>query len=271
MTRFLNILFVFGVVAFWIVMNGQLVMRELDVRGQEGYQRGVREYLGAQLRRERWMGIYRKNRKIGYTGLIVEKIFSDDGDQHKMSLETELTVDLFGKGQLIRLDGEVYTDLQMLPETLVLDVQIEDGHFHLTGRRDEDRFVIRVSSGKLKLFELPLPLRELSLTNGLTIDLPVSGLEVGQSFTLSVFNPILFQDAGQATITVEEKTRRRLTSGLRVDCFRLTTKFQGQSSDSWVTADGEVIRQEVPHLGIILVQEPKETAQFPRRAKPSRD
>ena len=267
MARFLNILFVIGVVLFWVLMNGKLVMRELEIRSQETYQRGVREYLGPKLHRERWMGIYRNNRKIGHTGLIFDKQLSEEGDRHKMAIETDITVDLFGKGKLITVEGEVYTDVDMIPESLALDVHIDEGMFQIRGKRKEGKFVIRISSGGTKLFEIPLPLREFSLTNGLTVDLPVSGFEVGQSFTVSVFNPILFQDGGLATITVEEKTTRRMTSGLKVDCFRLSTKFQGQSSNSWVTADGEVIRQEVPQLGIVLVQEPKKTARFLRLAR----
>ena len=276
-------LFVVGVVAFWVVMNGQLVLREIDTRNQEVYQRGVSAYLGPQLRRERWMSIFRKNRKIGYTGLVFEKIFSDEGDEHKMTIETEITIDLFGRnldsssdsssgeGKQIRIDGEVNTDVRMIPKTLAIDVQIGDGLFHLRGRRDGDRFLVRIESGNMQLFELPLPLKELSLTNGLTLDLPVSGFEVGQIFTVPVFNLILFQDSGVATVTVEEQTRRRTSSGLNVDCFRLSTKLQGQSSNSWVTADGEVLRQELPYLDVVLIQETREMARFLRRADRSRD
>lgn len=260
MTRFLNSILVLGIVSFWAFMNGSLVLREIDLRGQDDLRRGVSEFLGPELYRERWMGIYRNNRRIGHTGLIFEKVFTEEGDHHKTTVNAEFTVDLFGKGKRISVNGWITTDLSMLPLSLALTASFDKQEFRLSGERENDGFTVQIEREGAQLFEIPLPLRELSLTNGLTVDLPVAGLKVGQRFELPVFNPIFFQNSDVAVVTVEEQTRRRLPSGLNVDCFRLITKYQGQSSTSWLTADGEVLRQEVPHLGIVLRQETQRQA-----------
>ena len=55
MTRLLNSVLVLGIVSFWAFMNGSLVLREIDLRGQDDLRRGVSEFLGPELYRERWM------------------------------------------------------------------------------------------------------------------------------------------------------------------------------------------------------------------------
>ncbi|MBN1443306.1 MAG: hypothetical protein JXA90_11410, partial [Planctomycetes bacterium] len=90
--RLLTTLLTIGIVAFWIAMNTAYIRRQIEISEQGRYERGVVSFLGHDLRRERWMAIYRKGermyRRIGYTGLTLEKIFGDQSVEYHATVET---------------------------------------------------------------------------------------------------------------------------------------------------------------------------------------
>ncbi len=254
MTRWIHILLTMGVISFWVVMNTQLVVREMEFRILDSYQRGVGEYLGNELRRESWMSIYRNNRKIGYTGFSIERIFEDEGVRHVMVIDSRARFDVLGNSFHLDVKGTIVTDFGLVPLTLDMQVGLEGGALNLRGHREGDRFILIGESGSLKLIEKSLPLSQICFGNGLALNLPVAGFEVDQTYEIPVFDPIT-QSRSVAHMRVKEKVAGRF-NGLPVDYFVLETRFLGMTYESWVTSDGETLRQKLPPpLGYTLRRE----------------
>jgi hypothetical protein len=273
MSRLLNLLFTLGVLSFWVLMNTSLVLREFEIRNLGLYQRGVNYFLGDELSRESWLGIYKDGRKVGYTGFSIERLFEDDGIRHVSMFDTMVRFELLGKPVLMELDGTMLSDLHMVPEELHLRVSLGDGtlEIDIDGVRRGEFLALSISRMGNTLVEQELPLSELSLRNGFALDLPVAGLEPGQTYELPVFDPVS-QFRGPATVTVTKETTLKV-QGVPVDCFHVETKFMGLVYDSWVTPEGETLRQDIPPpLGYTLISESKDRAQGeflgPRHRRP---
>lgn len=254
MTRWLHLLFTMGVISFWVVMNTQLIVRQMEVRMLDSYQRGVVEYLGNEPRRESWMSIYHDNRKIGYTGFEIERIYDDEGVHHIMTIDSRARFRLLDNSFHLDVRGTVIADINLVPLRLDMDVGLEGGGLHLRGHREDDRFILIGESGPLRLLEKDLPLSEICFGNGLALNLPVAGFEVGQVYEIPVFDPVT-QSRGVAEVRVKEKVAGRF-NGFPMDYFVLETRFLGLTYESWVTPEGETLRQELPApLGYTLRRE----------------
>ena len=263
--RFVALFFTLVILAFAGTMNTLLVLRQNRLMELGKYRQSVQTYFGAEQTRERWMGIYRNNNKIGYTGVTMERIPIADEDfafQFWSSLDSVFTFDLFGRGKHVAFRGNLMQDNAMRPlelrGKLTLDHSIE---ISFSGKRDGDRFRLTVRKGDLRLFERELPLEDFHLGDGLTPTLPLAGLEVGDTFQVASFDPILM---GRSTVNVEVlSSETRPLGGILVDVFALKSLFRGASSTSWVTRDGTLLRQEFgpPLEGVVLKRENKQRAQ----------
>ena len=258
------------IVAFWLVMNSVLVSRELEFRDLGVYRQGVVNFLGQDLHRERWLGIYRKHRKIGYSGIVFSKSFEDDGIRHEMRVDSKITLDLFGKGKSLRVNGTIVSDPEMVPELMEMEVAVDGAVIRLDGKRVGKSFVITGSSWGNPIFEFPLPLEPFYPTDGFFPSLPISGFEVGKTYEVPFFDPI-FRSRTRATVTVIEQSVRTV-DGLSVDCFTLQTRFRGVKYTSLVTPDGELIRQEIPApFNVVLRRESRREAPRGILTKPGLD
>jgi hypothetical protein len=100
----------------------------------------------------------------------------------------------------------------------------------------------------------------LLMGNGLVPALPVAGFNVGDSFEVPCFDPI---SMGCSPAQVKVLSQSKYDSdGLAVDAFILETEFKGMKSKSWVTASGELLRQEFgpPLEDIVLRHESRDSA-----------
>ncbi len=257
--RTLRISLTVAIAAFWLVMNGMLLRREMEYRSLDLYRQGVVDFLGQDLRRERWLGIYHEHRKIGYTGLVLTKSFEDEGILHEVEIDSlfmidlsQFTIDLFGKIDLfgtgkrvrVRARGTVLLDHAMAPREAEIELTFDNSSIRLSGEHREDAFVVVFKTNGQRLLELPLPIEQFWPTDGFFPTLPVSGYEIGQSYEVPMFDPISGTRSMARVEVIESGTR--MLNGLNVDCLVVKTRFRGVTYTSWVTPDGEVIRQEIP-------------------------
>lgn len=265
--RFLGTLLSALIVCFWIGMNALLVQRHVAVRGQHRYRAAVSEYLGSELRRERWLGVYRKGKKIGYTSYALEKVLGEEGFEFVHSVESFLALDLLGQKLGAKFHGHLTLDSDFRPKELKLDALIADRiPIEASGRAEGDDFVLTVSQSQTQLLSLRVPRAELFLGDGLVPSLPISGLRVGDTFSVPCFDPMTMSQAhaevkvvGTDVIEVE---------GLLTDVFILETHYRDLESRSWVTTGGELVRQRFgpPLEDIVLRRESRaEARRVPER------
>lgn len=261
--RTLSYLAALVVVLFWLTMNGLLVLRQVEYQSLDHYRRGVTDFLGERVRRERWMGIYQNHKRIGHTGFAIERTFERERMGFRVEFSTHLDLDIFGSGGRIDLDGAAALDVRMIPESLSAELAAGAARFNLEGRREGEHFQVALREGGRSVFQQKLPLREFHFGDGLAPVPPIAGLRVGETYKVPIFDPI-FRESAEAEIVVEAAVSREM-DGVPLDCFQLQTRFRGLTFRSFITRDGEVLRQEIPPpLDVVLVREPAPT----RRNRP---
>jgi len=261
--RLLSYLAAALVVLFWLSMNGLLVWRQVEYQSLDHYRRGVTDFLGERVRRERWMGIYQNQRRIGHTGFAIERSFEGDRMGFRVEFSTHVDLDLFGSGGRIDLDGTAALDVRMIPENLAAEIGAGTARFNLEGRRQGEHFQVTLREAGRVVFQQKLPLQEFHFGDGLAPVPPIAGLRVGETYRVPIFDPI-FRESAEAEIVVEAAVSREV-DGVPLDCFQLQTRFRSLTFRSFITRDGEVLRQEIPPpLNVVLVREPAPT----RRDRP---
>jgi hypothetical protein len=246
----------FAVVAFWLTMNGLLVRRVLEYRGLDDYRRGVIDFLGENVRRERRMGIYlrRGSKRIGHTSFAIERTSGPDSSGYSIEYDTRIEVDLLGKGGAVSLDGEGELDSRMVPLKIKARVMAGGLRFDMEGRREGDRLQVSVRHGGRTILKSGFPLEGLLLGDGLAPAPPIGGLRPGMTYRVPVFDPILSEGA-MAEVNVLGEIAWSV-GGITLDCLELETHYKGMTFRSIVTRDGELIRQDLPPpLDVFLIRE----------------
>ena len=253
--RFLGQAATLVVIGFFVLMNGLLVKREVDHRRLDAYRRGVSDFLGERARRERWMGIYRRGQRIGRTGFVIERRGGLDSAGYHCEFSTQVDIDLFGQGSRLLFEGSGDLDADVVPERFVALLSVGQALFTLDGRRDAGELLVVLRDGEKTILRNRLPLRELQLGDGLAPVPPVAGLRVGETLRVPVFDPIFRETAEAETEVIRQAARQ--VDGVSLDCLELETRFRGLAIRSFITLDGEVVRQEVPPpLDVVLIREP---------------
>ncbi|MBI4603500.1 MAG: hypothetical protein HY721_16230 [Planctomycetes bacterium] len=253
-----------AVFAFWGAMNSLVFLRQLELEGLDRYRSGVTQFLGTGFLRERWMGIYRGGRKIGYTGYTFEKVFALEGIEVHSTLESRLEIEVFGVRQRVEIHGTLVADKELKPLSLQLDAKFQSQPaVTLAGRRGEGKLLVDVKVGSSAPFKMSLPLEELHLGDALVPSLPIAGLRAGDELRVPCFDPITLSRS-VATVRVLRKEVIEL-DGMSVEAHYLETTFRGIVGKSWVNDASEVLIQRFgPPLGdVVLRKERRENAQRP--------
>ena len=243
-----------AIVLYAGAMNWMVYERQRSVSSLDRYRAGVTTFLGNELHREQWMGIYRNHKRVGYTGYTIEKMFPVEGVEIQTTMESRMDIDLFGKPQTLDINGSLVLDESMRPLRLYMDVSGSTGSFiTISGKREGKHFGVEVRRGNLRLLRVELPLIELHLGNGLVPNLPVSGYKVGDVFEVPCFDPLFM---GRAVARVEVLSREvKEVDGVQAEVLILETRFRDITARSWVTPGGELIRQEFgPPLDDLLLR-----------------
>ena len=262
------------IISFWILMNALLVSREAELDKLGQFKNGIQDYLASGSRRESWMSIRHKGKRIGYTGYTVEKLYIDGGNEYHIGIETVYRGRVPVPGILARflpdnrqfeITGRLVLAESMKPLSLRMDLSLVTlragaetarASFLLLGRADGSHFVVELYHEEYEspLLAVKLPGDKLTLSNGLAPTIPIADMEPGKAYRVPVFDPLSSLGFGSesATVRVLRKEPRKI-NGVFVDTSVVETLYGSRTSTSWVTSDGEVVRQELgPPLDLVL-------------------
>ncbi len=231
---------------FWMVMLALLIQRTYlgpatviatGVITDEGLRTG-----------DEWSGIYQQGRKIGYSH---SRILRESDTYHLME-ESELDLLVLGSVQRVKTVINSYTtsnfllkyfDFTMLSGTTSIDVK---------GAVVGNRILLDITSGGQTRKERVVLKQAPYLSPNIKPALILLGLEPGRKYRFPLFNPATM-NIEDAVVSVE--SREIIKVGDReITVFKLKEAFQGLEAFSWITADGETIKEESP-LGYVLLKE----------------
>ncbi len=235
-----------SVILLWLVMMTLLVQRTylrpssviaLDQVTEEGIRTG-----------DEWSGIYQQGRKIGYSHTRMTR----EGDAYHLLQESELDLLVLGSVQRVKTVINSYTTKNFLLKYFDFSLGSPLSSMDIKGAVMKEQLVLDITSGgQTRTEHIPLQ-RPPYLSPNIKPALVLLGLEPGRKYAFPLFNPATMS-MDQATVTVE--TRERIKVGdSEKNVYKLKEEFQGMQAYSWITDDGDTVREESP-LGYVLLKE----------------
>jgi len=203
---------------------------------------------------EYWMGIYSGDKRVGYSYHSIKTI-------NGITEIKELT-----KLKIILLDKEndVETKASYKLEgykILSFNFEMKSGSIDLKARGEREGDALKITmetiSGKTERI-LPLE-KELILPSLISKLLTENKLTPGDKFYIPLFEPLsilMGMNDSVSTHRIEGKETMEIPLG-EFDTYKVHSDFMGSQSTSWITAEGEVVKQEFPP-GLIAIKESKE-------------
>jgi len=237
-----------SILLFWLVMLGLLIERTylrpatviaLDAVTEEGVRTG-----------DEWSGIYQQGRKIGYAHTSVLR----EADTYHLREESELDLLVLGRVQRVKTVINSYTTRNFLLKYFDFSMQSSASSIEIKGAVVGRRLLLDIMTGGETRKERLVLKQPPYLSPNLKPALLLLGLEPGRKYSFPVFNPATM-NMEDATITVESKERIKV-GDLEQNVYKLKESFQGLEAYSWITEDGDTIKEESP-LGYVLLKESK--------------
>jgi len=203
---------------------------------------------------EYWMGIYSGDKRVGYSYNSIE---FQNGITEVKEL-TKLKIDLLGKEDDVETKASYKLEGYKI---LSFNFEMKSGSIDVKawGEREGDALKITMEtlSGKTERI-LPLE-KELILPSLISKLLTENKLATGEKFNIPLFEPLsllMGMNDSVSTHLIEGKEIMEIPLG-KFDTYKVSSDFMGARSTSWITAEGDVVKQEFPP-GLIAIKESKE-------------
>jgi hypothetical protein len=234
------------ILLFWVVMMGLLIHRTylrptsviaLDIITEEGVKTG-----------DEWFGIYQQDRKIGYAHTRVTL----EDDAYHLVEDSEMDILALERVQRIRTVTNSYAAKNFLLKYFDFSLRSDLSSMDIKGAVVGKQLVLDIiTAGETRKQKIILK-EPLYLSPNLKPALVLMGLETGKRYRFPLFNPATMSTE-DAFVTVEGKETIKVGDGEQT-VYKLKESFQGMEAFSWITQQGETIKEESP-LGYSLLKE----------------
>jgi len=245
------------VLAVWFAMLGLLIERTylrpttviaLDIITEEGVRAG-----------EEWFGIYQQDRKIGFAYTQIRP----EADTYHLYEESELTLLVLGSVQQVKTVINSYTTKNFLLKYFDFSMASGNSSIKIKGAVIGKKLVLDIDTGGATRAERITLKEPPYLSPNIKPALLLLGLEPGKKYRFPLFNPATM-NTEDAFITVVSSEHIKVGDKEQT-IYKLAETFQGMETTSWVTQDGETIREESP-LGYVLLKEnPQEAKKLDKK------
>lgn len=235
-----------SILVSWFVMLGFLIERTfirpssviaLDVITEEGVRTG-----------DEWFGIYQQGRKIGYAHTRI----TPEADTYHITEESQLDILALGTVQRVKTVINSYATKNFLLKYFDFSLSSGAMEMQIKGAVVGKKIVLDIFTAGQSRKETILLKDPPYLSPNIKPAIVLLGLEQGRKYSFPLFNPATMSTE-YATVTVEEKETIKIGDQEQL-LYRLKESFQGMEATSWVTQDGETIKEESP-LGYVLLKE----------------
>jgi transglutaminase-like putative cysteine protease len=239
------------ILLFWFIMLGLLIERTyirpssviaLDVITAEGVRAT-----------DEWFGIYQQGKKIGYA----HSRTIPEAETYHLYEESEMDILALGSVQRVKTIINSYTTRNFLLKYFDFTLQSDMTTMKIKGAVIKKQLVLDIETGdqtrteKIQLASPPY------LSPNIKPAILLMGLETGKTYRFPLFNPATMSTE-ETTISVESKDRIKIGDAEKT-LYKMKESFQGMETTSWVTQDGETIKEESA-LGYSLLKETKTEA-----------
>ncbi len=234
------------ILIFWFVMLGLLIERTylrassviaLDAVTEEGVKST-----------DEWFGIYQQGKKIGYAHTRT----SPEAETYRLSEESEMDILALGSVQHVKTIINCYATKNFLLKYFDFSMESGAAAMKIKGAVLGKKLVLDIETGGQKRTEQIHLQSPPYLSPSVKPAVLLLGLEVGKQYRFPLFNPATMSSE-DAAVSVESKERIKIGDEEKT-IYKLKESFQGMETTTWVTQDGETLKEESA-LGYVLLRE----------------
>ncbi len=197
------------------------------------------------------MGAYLKGERIGYTVTERKRV----GEGYHLREIASLKLNIMGTIQKVEsfLKSSLNKDFSLT--NFWFQFTSSTGKFEVEGKIEGKKLRLVFTTGGVRREEI-MPLKEpIYLSAPLKSYIGKKGFEEGKRYQFTMFDPSTMT---QIPIIVEIKGKEKVKiKGREEIAYHLKEYFKGMEIDSWVSREGEILKEETP-LGLTLIKETKE-------------
>ena len=200
-----------------------------------------------------WMGIYSGNKRVGYSYNSIKTI----GGITEIIELTKLKIDLLGKED----DVETKASYQLEGyKILSFNYVMESGSMNLKAHGERQGDTLKITMDTISgITERSISLEKEPIVASLLPKLLIkNGFAIGDSYEISLFEPLsllMGMDHPISTHGIDAEELVDIPSG-KFNTHKIYSNFMGSQSTSWMTAEGEIVKQEFPP-GLVAIKESK--------------
>jgi hypothetical protein len=230
------------ILASWIGMMVLLIEKEGLITADPP-KNFVRTIIPAATYLDTWKGIYIDNRWVGYN----HSVLTPTEKGYRLNSKSYLRFKMFN--QLNSLSLLTIQELDSGYRLINFNTRISGvAGITLSGRRLDDQLIVEIHYGDSSYQKTFSADDDIFLDQSILQIYRGKGLKVGDSYALSILNPLTLK-------TEKIQIRAVKKDG---DSLVMETQFAGLVSRSWIDKDGQVIREETPN-GWVIKREDRTT------------
>jgi len=203
--------------------------------------------------KEQWFGIYYRDQKIGFAHSTVTPNELEGMPGVSVTDRGQLFFTLLGTPQQLELSAKAFIDADWRLRTFEISLHAEAYSLRWVGRRRGDTLIVQIQTGATTTTQTIHDATGQATVSGLSSWLAFHRLSVGQQGQVWVLNPLSLTPEPVTFHVLRQETLNGQTA-LVVDA-----ELHGVVTTSWVTPEGDVLKEESP-LGWLLLQEPMQEA-----------
>ncbi|PIU51411.1 hypothetical protein COS91_04575 [Candidatus Desantisbacteria bacterium CG07_land_8_20_14_0_80_39_15] len=243
-----------GVITFWVIMMSLLILRNLPRKGKDEIRLTKISMDEEKMERDNWMGIYLKDKKIGYSHFVVTKEKMKNEDVYQVVDETFMKLKFGEQTYDAFITGKALLKKDLTPISFSMDIFTNVYKVAISGEIKGNKINVEILSGG-STFKKTFPFtKSTHLPMLLNIILPKQKLEIGKPYRLTLFDPEIL--AGDQYIIIILKKKEKIGNE---DVMLIEKEYKGMKTTSWINMKGETIKEE-DEFGMKILREPKEIA-----------
>jgi hypothetical protein len=237
------------VVLFWLGMLADLVLRNTSFISPSAFARAP--FITAES--EEWMGIYFNNRKAGYVNTIYRK----EGDGQRIIEKSFLKLKVMDQVREVKTLVNSLFDLRGIMKSFDFRIDSGDINLEVEGRAQGSGIALTINTGGITREEFIKLSGPVYLPQSIKLFLKGKKIKVGDKYSIQLIDPSILKasDMNFEVLSVENLK----WEGKNLKAYRVKSTFMGIESISYITEDGELLREEGP-LGTVAIKESKEDA-----------
>ena len=258
------------IIIFWVLMMGLLVKQELiDERKTAAYKPFLSK---DKLLSDQWKGIYFNDSPVGFVHTSIEPYtFEKGGSGYRILNDTRMNFMLLRQRSRVWFEAEVFVDEGYRLRTFDFSLSSGVHEMGVSGKVIAGGFMeVEIDSqGKISKKRIELPQDEGVVVASIVSPFHSFGeLKVGKHYSIKVFNPFTLElESLSLDVTGKEKTTHK---GEEVESFIVKSDYRGLEQTSWVSPDGEIIREETG-MGWVLLNEDADIVSRMRESSSGKD